>query len=441
MGNQSSQYDVLIVGGRPAGASLAARLAGHGLKVLVVDRSTFPSLPGVPSSPILYPAGMSLLDELGIEESAYSDASSKMTGFAFDFCPHWSADIRCPPMTGREYIVGTNRVLLDDALWKNLARFPTVERRESFSVSDVLRDTRGRVIGILGASEGGAEERIEAGCVVGADGRFSLIARKAGSAVVEDKAEHVSTVYYADWENVAPARDGSENVGQVCTTGRGLDVLSFSAPGNVTNVNTHARADRVQVDGDPQRYYEATLKSIPRVARRLAGAKQVSRVVGIKRVGNAYRAASGPGWVLVGDAFHYKDPVDGQGIYDALVETKLLAAELVRWHHGADWTRSMASYEAAARSATHPMFLATTGRLKRELYEEPPVPVIKTMIRWMMTDPKYQETFVRVLNREGNPAVLTSPKLMAGAIARGIRRDAEAVIRARSFDPVLRAQP
>ena len=36
------------------------------------------------------------------------------------------------------------------------------------------------------------------------------------------------------------------------------------------------------------------------------------------------------------------------------------------------------------------MFRATMKRLERELYEEPPVLVIRTLIRWMMTDPVYQ---------------------------------------------------
>ena len=46
-GGDASPYDVIIVGGRPAGASLAARLGAAGLRVLILDRATFPSLPAV----------------------------------------------------------------------------------------------------------------------------------------------------------------------------------------------------------------------------------------------------------------------------------------------------------------------------------------------------------------------------------------------------------
>ena len=47
-----ADYDVIIVGGRPAGASLAIRLARQQLKVLVVDRATFPESARCPQQPV-----------------------------------------------------------------------------------------------------------------------------------------------------------------------------------------------------------------------------------------------------------------------------------------------------------------------------------------------------------------------------------------------------
>ena len=61
-----THYDVIIIGGRPAGASLAVRLAKGGLKTLVLDRATFPSKPAVPSMPLILPHTLQLLDEIGI---------------------------------------------------------------------------------------------------------------------------------------------------------------------------------------------------------------------------------------------------------------------------------------------------------------------------------------------------------------------------------------
>jgi flavin-dependent dehydrogenase len=53
MSLSESHFDVIVVGGRPSGATLATRLAQGGLRVLLLDRATFPSLPAV-SSPIIH---------------------------------------------------------------------------------------------------------------------------------------------------------------------------------------------------------------------------------------------------------------------------------------------------------------------------------------------------------------------------------------------------
>ncbi len=427
----SLEYDVIIVGGRPTGASLAARLGARGMKVLVVERATFPSLPSVPSSPAIHPGAMKLLDELGIDEAAYADDHARMRGFAIDMAGIFMIDIEMPVMAcGRSYTYGIDRVTFDDVLWRNLARFPTVERREGFNVTELLREG-GRVIGIEGGPRGEAPERITAGCVVGADGRFSLVARRASAEVVEEDAVHTSTVFYAEWEGVRPLHEEYSSA-YVHATGRGLDALFFAMPNGRYSVNTHARSDRVRVDGDPERYYLETLRSVPNIWRYLDRAQRVSPILGVKKIGNGYRRPSGPGWVLAGDALHYKDPVDGQGIYDALLGTKLLDRALASWCSGASsWDEAMAMYKEAVWAATHPMFLTTTGRLERELYEEPPLAMIHTVLRWTLSDPQYQETYLRVLAREWPPSRLASRRMMGAAIARGVGRDIRGWLRRR----------
>ena len=417
-------FDVIVVGGRVAGATLAARLGARGIHVLVVDRAELPSLPQVPSSPTVHPGAMRILDELGIDESGYADEHARMPWFAFELGDHVSTEMKIPSMFGRDYFYGVDRRRFDGLLWDRLDRFPTVERRQGDNVTSLLRAEDGRVEGVVIRRHGEAEEQVRARCVVGADGRFSAVARFVEAPIVEEDAEHVSTVYYADWEAVAPFREGLHG-GHIHSTGKGLDVLLFAMPDGRFSINTHERADRVHVDGDPVGYYEGTLRRIPRVWRRLQGARRVSDVIGIKRIGNAYRQASGDGWVLVGDALHSKDPVDGQGIYDALVAARALDTALAAWLAGAaTWTDAMRAYEAEVRAETHAMFRATCDRLRRELYQEPPALIAKTVIRWSMTDPAYQREFFRLLGRDMRAEDWPPKGLVGGAIRRGLRRDA-----------------
>jgi 2-polyprenyl-6-methoxyphenol hydroxylase-like FAD-dependent oxidoreductase len=242
--------------------------------------------------------------------------------------------------------------------------------------------------------------------------------------VVEERGACESTSYFADWEDLAPYPGEAGPIGHVYASMRGVDVLLLPKTRGRTMVATHHRADRAHVDGDAERYYLDLCNSLPGAARRLAGARRVSRVIGIKKIANRYLQHAGPGWALVGDALHHKDPVDGQGIYDALIEAKLLAEAITRTLGGSSPEReSMDWYGRRVHEETHPMFVATTNRLKTELYSEPPVPVIKTLLRWMLTDPVYQDRFLRLLCRDISPAGWLSPSLMAGSALRGMGRD------------------
>lgn len=413
-------YDVIIVGGRPSGASLAARLGQRGRRVLVLERADLATAPAVPSCPTLHMGTLALLDELGVPEAAYAPDAVLFRRFVVEFGDWFAAVMPFPTMHGRSHGLSIDRARFDPVLWEHLAAFPTVERR-TFTVEGLLREG-GVVVGVVGHAPESPTEELRGRWVVGADGRFSSVARWAGAEVVEEEAAKVSTVYFTDWVGLAPWRGDAEPSVMVHATGRGLNVLTFPLPDRTT-IWTHIRADRVETQGDAAAWYERTLRSIPKVAERLEGARQVGKLLGVKRVGNGYRTAGGPGWVLAGDAWHYKDPVDGQGIYDALLGTRILAEQLDAALSGKDAATAVADYAARARAATHPMFLATVGRLANELYSEPPVPVIHTLLRWMLQDRVYQERFIRFLGRDLDPARWLPGSVMPGIVARGIWRD------------------
>ena len=418
-------YDVIVVGGRPAGAALAARLGAGGMSVLVVDKASFPSLPEVPSCPVLYAGTMALLAEIGFTEDLYAHAVTRVRAGVLMVEPYFHTRMVVPELFGRDYICGFDRAAFDAALWAYLGRFPAVTRRERLRVDGLLRDDTGRVTGILGAEEGQPAERLHARlCVVGADGRHSLVARKVGARVIEDCSERTSTCHFAEWEALAPCPVDSEPIVQIVTRCRGVSVLFFPSANGRVHVATHVRSDRADTGGDPQQYYRRHLDDFAAVRQRLAGARQVGELLGVKKIANRYREAGGPGWLLVGDAVHHKDPVDGQGVYDALIEGKRLAELLLAAHHDKlTWDALVPAYARAIKEETGGMFRATMQRLARELYQEPPVPVICTMMRWLMQDPAYHHQFFAFLSRAIPPENWLGPSLVLGAAARGILRD------------------
>ncbi|MCA9704963.1 MAG: NAD(P)/FAD-dependent oxidoreductase [Myxococcales bacterium] len=418
-----SHYDVVIVGGRPAGASLAARLGAHHISTLVVDRARFPSMPAVPSCAMLYPHHMRMVEELGIDEDAFLDPSARCRRFVVEVDGRFDAVLPMIESNGRDYVGGIDRDRFDHCLWRNLERHGSVTGSEATSLLDVRRDEAGAVCGVRLRTPDGSVRDVAARCVVGADGRFSTLARKVG-AQARESFDLTSTAHFATWEGVLPHDDADELTVSIYATGRGFDVLFFPAPGGRIHVCTHVRSDRMRSEGSVEDYYLRTIQSLPTVRRRLEPATRLTDVVGVKRIANGYREPGGAGWVLVGDALHYKDPIDGQGIYDALLGAKLLAEELVAWHEGAQsLAQAVAAYDRRLLDQTHPMYEATTKRIQRELYDEPPSLVLDTLVRWTMNDPVYKRRFLEYLCRAIPPQTWLTPTVTAGAIARGIYGD------------------
>ena len=132
--------------------------------------------------------------------------------------------------------------------------------------------------------------------------------------------------------------------------------------------------------------------------------------------------------MLVGDALHYKDPVDGQGIYDALLEARLLDQAIAVYRSGRSFDEAMADYSRAVDAATGTMFEQTTARLRRELYQDLPAVMIKTFLRWLITDPGYQQRFMLYFTRSLPDDRLMTPELVAGSLLRGVGRDLRALL-------------
>jgi 2-polyprenyl-6-methoxyphenol hydroxylase-like FAD-dependent oxidoreductase len=239
-----------------------------------------------------------------------------------------------------------------------------------------------------------------------------------------DHGERTSTAHFAEWEGLAPHPGEDAPIMQFVTGARGANVLFFPSAGGRVHVATHVRSDRVDTGGDPQGYYMRQLGAFAAVRHRLAGARQVGSLLGVRKIANRYREAGGPGWLLVGDAVHHKDPVDGQGVYDALIEAKRLAELLLAAHAGAlTWAALVPAYAAALEEETGAMFRATMQRLEQELYQEPPALLIRTLIRWLIQNPTYHRRFFAFLGREVPPGNLMRPGLIARSAVRGLVGD------------------
>lgn len=417
-----SDYPVIIIGGRPAGASLAIRLGRQNIKTLLVDKATFPSLPNVPSAPILYSQHLDMLEALGIPESEALLPDGRIDSFVVEFINYFHVVI---PMSIAEakhaYAYGADRAKFDNSIWEHAGHYSSVTARSGFSVTEILKEN-GKVIGIKGQTERGQEERFTADLVVGADGRFSFAAQQFEATTLEEHNDHITNSYYAHWENVA---DGlAPHSATMYNTAKGLLVLMIPIDAHKYIVGTYMRPDLQKSDMRLEAFYHETLEGIAPVRGRLQDAHCVTPVVGVKGIRNGIRQAYGNGWALVGDAFHYKDPMDGQGIYDAMLEAKYLGEAIEQWLNGGKtWEQAGHDYAGRAIEATRAMMLQTVKQVKGTLYNNPPPFIIKTLVHWLMNSREYHRDYFRLLNRESDPTRWLTPGVMGRAVRRGILND------------------
>ena len=431
----TAHYQVIIVGGRPAGATLAARLGQAGLRVLLLERATLPSLPAV-SSPAIYSSTMRLLDEIGADEADYARDTPRLRRWVYEFRDDFRVVNQVPDLFGRDYGYAIDRARFDDALWRLAARSPTVTARQGFGVTDLLWDGE-RVVGVVGKGRGGDEERFSADLVVGADGRFSLVAGKVKAPSHHARTERPTSLYYAYWRGVE-AYDATGPCVHIFGPGYGIGFLLMDSADDTCAVVTEGQSAILDPDrlGGAEAMYLGLLQQYPKLWRRLKHAERVTTVRGIKKVGNLYHQAGGPGWALVGDAYHQVDPIDGQGVFDAVFTARALARAILAYSQGEQtWPQALAAYDAEVRAETFPMYRETLARVQRELYTRHPEWAFKTWVRWLTQDPAYKRRLALLITR-GIPAQGWLPaSVFLGALARGAwgdlkrlgRRDAPAL--------------
>jgi flavin-dependent dehydrogenase len=210
-----------------------------------------------------------------------------------------------------------DRVLVDGALAAG------VEVRFGAEVGRLIRDREGRVLGVLGRDRAGVAVTARAALTVGADGVRSTVAREVGAPILGN-GTGAGAIIYGYWSELPVAgyewyyRPGHSagliptNDGQVCVFG-GVPAADLAGPGR----------------GDLAGAYHRILAAATGGADgRLASGRPPRRLRTWMGRPGFVRQAHGPGWVLVGDAGSFVDPLSTHGITDALRDAATLARAL-----------------------------------------------------------------------------------------------------------------
>lgn len=323
---QPERADVVVVGARLAGCALAAPLARAGRRVVVIDRMAFPS--DQLSTHVLFSNGVAELARLGalprilaLNPSRVHRASLRAGG------AQMTEPLR--PFDGIDYGVCVPRDMQDICLVE-AAREQGAEIRERCTFLAPLWRA-GRVSGVRYRDPEGAEREIEASLVVGADGRRSSVAAAVGAHQPYRCSRNGRGLVFRYMDDPSGDADDRDTLVQ-WRDGRSFAYAFPCTPVGRLLVLFMGHRDEVgEARRDPEGYWRRKLGEHPGLGERLAGLDPASctKIRSTAQTPAYFRASSGPGWALAGDAGHFKDPVTGQGMRDSLWMGRTLAERVL----------------------------------------------------------------------------------------------------------------
>lgn len=317
------RYDVLVVGGGPGGSTVATLLARRGERVLLIEKDHHPRFHIGES---LLPMNMPLFEQLGVADeiarigipkygaefvSPWHDKPSHL-----EFAQAWDKSL------SSAYEV--RRSEFDHVLWKH-ASATGAQVIEGWRITVVEFPAEGGVVARARA-EDGREQQFAAKFLVDASGRDTLLANKLGTKV-SNKQHHTAAIYghftgahrlpgkavgnislfWFDhgWFWFIPLLDGTTSVGAVCHA----DFMKTRK----TDVTT---------------FLKDVIAMSPALSDRLRDAELIGPATATGNYSYKSDRISGPGYLMVGDAYGFIDPVFSSGVFIAM-QSGFLAADAV----------------------------------------------------------------------------------------------------------------
>ena len=326
---QNENYDVIVIGGGPGGSTTATLVAEKGYRVLLLERDKAPQFKIGES---LMPATYWTFERLGVIEKLkashfpqkysvqfYSSSGKASTPFYFyRNDPHESS------MTWQVLRSEFDQMLLDNSQEKG------AEVQRGVSVHEVLFDGE-RAVGVRARLADGRVEELSAKVVVDSTGQSALISRKLKINATEPQLKKASI--FTHFEGAFRDEGIDEGATLILHT-ESKDSWFWSIPLPYDRVSVGVVGDldyllqnRRRSDGtlSHQAIFDEELAKCPALQPRLAGAKQLFPVKVTKDFSYRANRIAGDGWVLVGDAFGFLDPVYSSGLFLALKSGEMAA--------------------------------------------------------------------------------------------------------------------
>lgn len=353
----NESFDCIVIGGGPAGSTTATLVAEAGCKTLLLERETMPRFHVGES---LMPETYWIFERLGVLEKMRRSTFVKKVSVQFvsgsgrESQPFFFKD-HDPRDSSQTWQV--LRSEFDHMLFENAAE-KGADCRDEVRVLDVLMDGP-RATGVKVQTADGSTHEIDAAVVVDASGMQTMLAGKLDLVVPNPQLRKAAIWGYYEGARRDPGENGGATI-ILHTKTKSAWFWFIPLADEISSVGVVGDVDYLLKDRDtPEQVFEEELVNCTGVLSRLVEAHLVSKFRVAREFSYSTKQWAGDGWVLVGDALGFIDPIYSSGVYFALKSGELAAdaiteglaagdtsaAQLGKWGNefsvGVNWIRKL----------------------------------------------------------------------------------------------------
>jgi len=312
--------DVIVVGGGPAGSTLAGLLARDGVRTLLIEKDIHPR---EHSGELIAPSTTSVLEGLAVLEKLDDAGFVHKTGTAWNApsSPPWRfAEMRLSDVpdegTERSFTYNMERDELDAILLRHAHELGAKVLQGLEARAVIFED--GRAVGVRAQVSDGWERDLFARIVVDGSGGGCLLADQLGLKRNDPSSDRLCLSAWFEGAKEPPPPYVGFTLAYLLGPSHGLAWQTPLRKGRTSMGVVVGEEDLLRSGEDPDGFFSSLVR---RNATFTDALKDATRVRPFRvGEGSAYAIDryAGPGWIVVGDALRFDDPIFSSGVDLAL---------------------------------------------------------------------------------------------------------------------------